>query len=533
MLKTAAQRAILYGCTLTNGGETWALNVYYKNISNLNSETFIIRNDNISCYSHSNGWIWLDYNITLNGSGYGDNFGEFANLPAEGTLVTSLGWNGGVVSEITAAQIEEYVTSVIDAYTYAETGNQYIVGYDVAVSNNISLVGGVLEVGIEITSTDKNWYPVTVNNNAVNGITAGAYAFDSYKRLGDTYFLEDGAEVTLTATASGGYELISVSGNVEGTAEGNTYKFVAGQGVVIDITWAELEINSITVYSDVSFYYNGALVAGESNNYYITEDLITATGGLSASGDIVTSDGYYFLGWAQYSNGTYTFVSDLTVDYELEGVSYYAIWGYGGSNTITGYTANGDLSKLGTASTSAEGVTFYGWYSAQSENFDSKYKITDGTISGTTVYARWNYTFDVNIAVNGRSDLYVNDSAVGTYEKDNRTYSIMVPEKANVEITYTIGERSFSFGRKSYHTIMNFKIADGNSTTDYSIKLFKAGEGGLNGVGNRYLTLIGVSGFEVDSTIMNKEISSSDICAQSAITIERIAGFASISYDVQ
>ena len=522
-----------YGCTLTNGGETWALNVYYKNISNLNSETFIIRNDNISCYSHSNGWIWLDYNITLNGSGYGDNFGEFANLPAEGTLVTSLGWNGGVVSEITAAQIEEYVTSVIDAYTYAETGNQYIVGYDVAVSNNISLVGGVLEVGIEITSTDKNWYPVTVNNNAVNGITAGAYAFDSYKRLGDTYFLEDGAEVTLTATASGGYELISVSGNVEGTAEGNTYKFVAGQGVVIDITWAELEINSITVYSDVAFTYNGALAAGENYNYYITEDMITATGGLSASGDIVTSDGYYFLGWAKYGNGTYTFVSDLTVDYELEGVSYYAIWGFGGSNTITGYTANGDLSKLGTASTSAEGVTFYGWYSAQSENFDESYKITDGTISDTTVYARWNYTFDVNIAVNGRSDLYVNGSAVATYEKDNRTYSIMVPEKANVETTYTIGERSFSFGRKSYHTIMNFKIADGNSTTDYSIKLFKAGEGGLNGVGNRYLTLIGVSGFEVDSTIMNKEISNNDICAQSAITIERLAGFASISYDVQ
>ena len=387
-----------YGCTLTNGGETWALNVYYKNISNLNSETFIIRNDNISCYSHSSGWIWLDYNITLNGSGYGDNFGEFANLPAEGTLVTSLGWNGGVVSEITAAQIEEYVTSVIDAHTYAETGNQYIVGYDVAVSNNISLVGGVLEVGIEITSTDKNWYPVTVNNNAVNGITAGAYAFDSYKRLGDTYFLEDGAEVTLTATASGGYELISVSGNVEGTAEGNTYKFVAGQGVVIDITWAELEINSITVYSDVSFYYNGAPVAGESNNYYITEDLITATGGLSSSGDVVTSEGYYFLGWAQYESGTYTFVSDLTVDYELEGVSYYAIWGYGGSNVITGYAANGDLSKLGTASTSAEGVTFYGWYSAQSENFDESYKITDGTISGTTVYARWSYKLDFTLS---------------------------------------------------------------------------------------------------------------------------------------
>lgn len=295
----------------------------------------------------------------------------------------------------------------------------------------------------------------------------------------------------------------------------------------------ELEINSITVYSDVSFYYNGAPVAGESNNYYITEDLITATGGLSASGDVVTSEGYYFLGWAKYGNGTYTFVSDLTVDYELEGVSYYAIWGYGGSNVITGYAANGDLSKLGTASTSAEGVTFYGWYSAQSENFDESYKITDGTISGTTVYARWNYMFDVNIAVNGRSDLYVNDSAVGTYEESTYTYSIMVPEQANVEITYTIGERSFSFGRKSYHTIMNFKIADGNSTTDYSIKLFKAGEGGFNSVGNRYLTLIGVSGFEVDSKLLNNAISSSDICAQSAITIERIAGFASISYDVQ
>ena len=524
-----------YGCTLTNGGETWALNVYYKNISNLNSETFIIRNDNISCYSHSSGWIWLDYNITLNGSGYGDNFGEFANLPAEGTLVTSLGWNGGVVSEITAAQIEEYVTSVIDAYTYAETGNQYIVGYDVAVSNNISLVGGVLEVGIEITSTDKNWYPVTVNNNAVNGITAGAYAFDSYKCLGDTYFLEDGAEVTLTATASGGYELISVSGNVEGTAEGNSYKFVAGQGVVIDITWAELEINSITVYSDVSFYYNGAPVAGESNNYYITEDLITATGGLSASGSVVTADNYYFLGWAQYSNGTYTFVSDLTVDYELEGVSYYAIWGYGGSNVITGYAANGDLSKLGTASTSAEGVTFYGWYSAQSENFDSKYKITDGTISGTTVYARWKYAFNVNISVTGRSDLYVNDSYIGTYEKSKYSYDdIMVPEKANVEITYSIGERTGTFGNHwSYHTIANFKVIDGNDSDNYSIKLFKAGEGAFASKGDRYLTLIGVSGFEVDSMIMNKEISSNDICNQSAITIERIAGFASISYDVQ
>ena len=524
-----------YGCTLTNGGETWALNVYYKNISNLNSETFIIRNDNITCYSHSSGWIWLDYNITLNGSGYGDNFGEFVNLPAEGTLVTSLGWNGGVVSEITAAQIEEYVTSVIDAHTYAETGNQYIVGYDVAVSNNISLVGGVLEVGIEITSTDKNWYPVTVNNNAVNGITAGAYAFDSYKCLGDTYFLEDGAEVTLTATASGGYELISVSGNVEGTAEGNSYKFVAGQGVVIDITWAELEINSITVYSDVSFYYNGAPVAGESNNYYITEDLITATGGLSASGSVVTADNYYFLGWAQYSNGTYTFVSDLTVDYELEGVSYYAIWGYGGSNTITGYTANGDLSKLGTASTSAEGVTFYGWYSAQSENFDESYKITDGTISGTTVYARWKYAFNVNISVTGRSDLYVNDSYIGTYEKSKYSYDdIMVPEKANVEITYSIGERTGTFGNHwSYHTIANFKVIDGNDSDNYSIKLFKAGEGAFASKGDRYLTLIGVSGFEVDSMIMNKEISSNDICNQSAITIERIAGFASISYDVQ
>ena len=256
---------------------------------------------------------------------------------------------------------------------------------------------------------------------------------------------------------------------------------------------------------------------------------------MSASGDIVTSDGYYFLGWAKYGNGTYTFVSDLTVDYELEGVSYYAIWGYGGSNVITGYAANGDLSKLGTASTSAEGVTFYGGYSAQSENFDSKYKITDGTISGTTVYARWKYAFNVNISVTGRSDLYVNDSYIGTYEKSKYSYDdIMVPEKANVEITYSIGERTGTFGNHwSYHTIANFKVIDGNDSDNYSIKLFKAGEGAFASKGDRYLTLIGVSGFEVDSMIMNKEISSNDICNQSAITIERIAGFASISYDVQ
>ncbi|HIR29936.1 MAG TPA: hypothetical protein IAC90_04720, partial [Candidatus Coproplasma stercorigallinarum] len=534
-----------YGCTLTNGGETWALNVYYKNISNLNSETFIIRNDNISCYSHSSGWIWLDYNITLNGSGYGDNFGEFLNLPAEGTLVTSLGWNGGVVSEITAAQIEEYVTSVIDAHTYAETGNQYIVGYDVAVSNNISLVGGVLEVGIEITSTDKNWYPVTVNNNAVNGITAGAYAFDSYKRLGDTYFLEDGAEVTLTATASGGYELISVSGNVEGTAEGNTYKFVAGQGVVIDITWAELEINSITVYSDVSFYYNGAPVAGESNNYYITEDLITATGGLSASGDIVTSDGYYFLGWAQYSNGTYTFVSDLTVDYELEGVSYYAIWGYGGSNTITGYTANGDLSKLGTASTSAEGVTFYGWYSAQSENFDESYKITDGTISGTTVYARWNYTFDVNIAVNGRSDLYidsVSDNVHNTYTYENSTqsYDIYVPEKSRVTVEYEIGERFLEgflwYGDvTTYHTIVKILIVDGDNQRDYTLKMYKAGENAAN-YGNRYLSPV-ASGYSGNWESLNNDLPINQIteseCANSKVWIDSVTTNIGLTYQAQ
>ena len=530
-----------YGCTTESGGSNWDLNIYYKNMTNTDSDPFVIRNDNVWAYTHNSGWIWLNYNIVLNGKAYDNEFGSITEeLPLPGRLLTNLTWDNKQVDAITAEQMASYITSIIDIYTYESTGYSYIEGYEVSVDNNIALYGGTLEVGIIIESGN-NWYPVTVNNNLVEGIAAGTYSFNSYKEINGVYFLENGANITLSTQANGGYELVAISSeNAEGYYSDNTYAFTAKEGVVIDIFWQKLKVNSITVYSDVPFIYNTVGASGADNLYVITEQVIVDNVLYSDAEHVKAADGYdnyYFLGWA-VDGDSYQFVSEAIVNYNVKDISYYAIWGYGGSNKITKYEPNSeDITKLGTVSTdSSGGVSFYGWYT-NPEGFNENHKITDGSISGTTVYARWSYTFNVAIGVIGKSDLYVNGTIEKTYENSTYVYTIAVPEQSSVKVEYSIEERVLKdvtgwLSKKRYYTVMNVSITDGANLITYEIKAYKSGDSYYSiGDGDRYLkpkSYIGA--WDANPT---DELNNEDTCKASGVKINNVAYNIGITYDIQ
>ncbi|HIU62054.1 MAG TPA: hypothetical protein IAB69_05365, partial [Candidatus Coproplasma excrementigallinarum] len=467
-----------YGCSEASGGNTSALTVYYNsavyngatessdfaaykkddwgksdenwrlfcvdNDSNLRTDVFYYFNA-VSCADGGSSWAVTDYNITLNGSAYNDQFGELtAKLPVAGTLFTSL-------TPVSAAEIIAAVTEAIDSFTAKTYG--YIGRYTVDVDENISLSGHVV-VNISITDGGEGaaMYPVTVESlvnqdgQSSSVPSASTYSFDeaSVKQFGGKIYAKQGEIYVRIAAANTQYEILSVTadGALLTPAEG-VYTFtMPARSATIVVNLEYVEQNTVQVYSAVSFSYGGGEYAAGVGTVVVGEE--TVLGAPEAVG-------YTFLGWAAEAEGdALTFVTEnVTVDYD--GV-YYAIWAKSSEAIDVSGVVTGGNSGLG-APAAVSGTTFYRWYAG--EGFATQFTAISTDV--TVVTARWQYKLEFSLEYNS-SNLVVNNSNVG----EQKLLSYDVVEGNYVDISYSTGTYSHGLFNiyKSPYTLVTVTVRD-------------------------------------------------------------------------
>lgn len=338
----------------------------------------------------------------------------------------------GEISSETYTQMAETVLANINNYTADHYG--YINGFKVAVEP-VTGTGAQTAV-VEITNDMANAWRESIGNSATVTVTNDsgtseevvldiAYADGATVVVAGKTFVTPNSAVTISLNSAyaSDYDLVSYDGN---TVDSVTYTFdeeFTVDFVQSSVTIKEHETTYVSVYSEVSveYIYNGANVAEQlsgSENIYLIPDY-AVNGTLPA---IATSeDNHYFLGWANKdATGNYQFVASATVDafYE-EGASelttpvYYAIWAESSRAINTDSYSVTDGATVPATPTATDGTTFYRWYA--DKDFT---QLLNGTMTSTTVYARWQFTLDFLIDGGGDTRFYFNGGSGFYTRKD-------------------------------------------------------------------------------------------------------------------
>lgn len=153
----------------------------------------------------------------------------------------------------------------------------------------------------------------------------------------------------------------------------------------------------ISIYSEVSFKYDGVTYENSSDGWYsvvLGEDVAELTYGVTAE-----LPGYYFIGWAVMNGEALEFTSDLTVS---ENAQFYAIWAQNNSQnlTVSFEKPEANTSSLSDIAVTSEQGSFSAWYA--DEDF-SKEAISE-LGANTVVYAR--LSFSLGFTISGENTKY-------------------------------------------------------------------------------------------------------------------------------
>lgn len=444
-----------YGCSESDGGTTTKLTVYFNSING--------SSESLSGTSENGGWIsgsttdrWTHFRHTGTSVSYSDYYftaygagtwtyidGYTIDISAEDNdalamdgeaILSGLGnpVAAGEISSETYTQMAETVLANINNYTADHYG--YINGFKVAVEP-VTGTGAQTAV-VKITNDMANAWRESIGNSATVTVTNDsgtseevvldiAYADGTTVVVAGKTFVTPNSAVTISLNSAyaSDYDLVSYDGN---TVDSVTYTFdeeFTVDFVQSSVTIKEHETTYVSVYSEVSveYIYNGANVAEQlagSENIYLIPDY-AVNGTLPA---IATSeDNHYFLGWANKdATGNYQFVASATVDafYE-EGASelttpvYYAIWAESSRAINTDSYSVTDGATVPATPTATDGTTFYRWYA--DKDFT---QLLNGTMTSTTVYARWQFTLDFLIDGGGDTRFYFNGGSGFYTRKD-------------------------------------------------------------------------------------------------------------------
>ncbi len=533
-----------YGCSREGAESTTRLQIYYNSFDGGEyNSVFCFQNDNvIGDYGRGGGvygngaWAYVMYNITLNGNTYNDAFGDFE---LNSGIITSLPVNN------TEEQIADYVTGIIDAFTYKTTAEHYIGLYKVYVDRAVELTGGMLTINIEITESGEKWLPVTVTHVGVDadGKGTGNHSFAAedevrtYTVGGVSYtYLKVGATYTLTVSSASS-TFIGFKTSL-GIGEDAALKFEMPDGTAeIKVEWEKNPEREVSVYSEVAFTYNDNAVSPSGTTYYIGESLIGDSGKLD--GVVKATDDYakyYFLGWAVKDGEILKFTTSPEAVYDSEAVSYYAIWAYS-SKEITGYTASNDSSVLSTTPT-ANGVTFYKWYkNSVDKSFGDE--ITNIDLDNTVVVARWSYKFTISMTFTGSSGSDINTSGDikstdGTSNVNSYSGYFEIPEQSRVDVTYSMEwDTSWSITQGTtyyYYTKVNVSIKDGSTEIGSgTVYAEKHRSSIFDSYGSRELSVVRYDGENWNNTLSSENITS-DLCDKYATSIASVIGDIGIKY---
>ena len=474
-----SQRYAFYGCTsLTNSDGSYDdtktnLKIYFKNATTYdegnNGNTW---NDGIGVTNrrkeHSwsspdytraiiyqiKEWAYLNISLTADIDGY-------ATEDLRNDIVAYLAENGyaynadiynatkcmlvnvsGVSADSLKAEIENAVNLLVDRHTADVSGaiNMYAATAEItAISGNFdSGFGGGVNIDITVNNSGEAWYKVSCGYT-LDGETSGVntmkveYEEGNCEEFEGALYVKAGSKIKFSSSNAEAYALesVGVNGETAENAENGVCEIIMREEVSNLVANYKTVGTPISIYSEVSFEYDGVIYENSDNGWYsvvLGKEVTELTYEVTAK-----ESGYYFIGWAVMNGETLEFTSDLTVSKDAQ---FYAIWTHSTRAISVDLQQSGNGNSLGTPAKTDESQdgTFSAWYA--DEDFATKYSGISKNC--TIVYARWqfNLTFSLSSVV---SNTKLNNVSGSPSKFTDMVYEIDVQEGNYVIVKYTPG----------------------------------------------------------------------------------------------
>ena len=447
-----------YGCSTDNNDNGSLLNIYYNgDYESDNVDTFCIKDNGWGNWyrigdsgwgqMHDGGtWAYLDISLDADIEGYAsddlrddivaylaDNGYSYNEAIYAGTncMLVNL---SGVSADGFKAEAESAAKLLIDTYTASVSGavNMYSVTVEVsAMSGSLdSGFSGGIYVNIDVTDSGEVWYKTSCSytldgeTSVVNPMNV-EYEEGCSVEFNGVLYVKAGSAITLSSTNSSAYGLVSVdvNGVSNSDAADGVCEIVMPESVANIVANYQTVGTPISIYSEVSFKYDGVIYENSDNGRYsvvLGKEVTELTYEVTAK-----ESGYYFIGWAVMNGETLEFTSDLTVSKDAQ---FYVIWAQNNSQnlTVSFEKPEANTSSLSDIAVTSEQGSFSAWYA--DEDF-SKEAISElGT--NTVVYARLSFTLGFTISgentkynvtmsyPNSSSETYWEEDATGLSTND-------------------------------------------------------------------------------------------------------------------
>ena len=474
-----SQRYAFYGCTsLTNSDGSYDdtktnLKIYFKNATTYdegnNGNTW---NDGIGVTNrrkeHSwsspdytraiiyqiKEWAYLNISLTADIDGY-------ATDDLRNDIVAYLAENGyaynadiynatkymlvnvsGVSADSLKAEIENAVNLLVDKHTADVSGaiNMYAATAEItAISGNFdSGFGGGVNINITVNNSGEAWYKVSCGYT-LDGETSDVntmkveYEDGKSEEYEGALYVKAGSKIKFSSSNAEAYALdsVNVNGGTVENAENGVCEIIMREEVSNLVANYQTVGTPISIYSEVSFKYDGVIYENSANGWYsvvLGKEVTELTCEVTAE----ESD-YYFIGWAVMNGKTLEFTSDLTVSKDAQ---FYAIWAHSTRAISVDLQQSGNGNSLGTPAKTDESQdgTFSAWYA--DEDFATKYSGISKDC--TIVYARWQFNLTFSLS-SGVSNTKLNNVSGSPSKFTDMMYEIDVQEGNYVIVKYTPG----------------------------------------------------------------------------------------------
>ncbi|MDE7181955.1 MAG: leucine-rich repeat domain-containing protein [Clostridia bacterium] len=426
-LEGTGKSAVFYGCSLTDGGTSTNIIIYYNVIEAEagNDWTYFRDKNNGHYIGRSSGG-------TLNGGGNW-SYTVFKLKSGEGVDLTdsNFGFNvdGIKISAMSADLMISSVYAKLNAKSAASgVINEYVVTVNKGYENN----GKLNEIVISVEVNDKPYYLVTVD-------VAGAIIQGTTETFNGSVYAKAETEVTLLPPEGKIFTEISASGLT--VTDG---KFTMPyESVSINVTCDVAPISKVTINSAVAYTYAGTGYA--ANEQAVIDDVeqnVTLLGTIEATG-------YLFLGWA-YNNGTSLEFTDNVVRYG----NYYAIWAEAreGITSVSPLTEGTNPNAATVTVDTTKANSFYKWYT------DSTFttEVNTVTLANTVLYGRLYYTLTVNGQVSGVSGFGTSkEITINNTVRDSYTTKMLEKDEVYLKDKQDDGKVYFVLTKETNNTVEN------------------------------------------------------------------------------
>lgn len=396
-------RYVFFGCSVTNGGNTTNLNVYYNNINGEGTWEIFRGSNRIGTSAGGKlsnvGWSYVVYNQ------------DGADLTQGLDCLTG-------ALQVTVKSSEQIKADVVAELNANSVSKGYINAYGVTVDSGVVLNGKINTVTVTLEDATPYWL-LTINSNREGAIVDG-----EVEVYGGNRYVMAGA--TVTVNPPDGYVFTKLTGieHSEGTF------VMPGNALTLEAECDSAEVNSYILNSAVETFTMGGVEY--HNGEELSVDIALSTN--------VHADGYYFLGWA-YNNGReYEFVSGGAAEYN----NYYAIWAVVRDeiSSVAPATNGSDPNAATVTHNASLAAGFEGWYT--STDFTSKVTTLTST---EPLHARMNYTLTYHLNGNGDTFFFVNKYGTELDNKNNaiakaKSYTGTVSVLEGTDVTCTLGDNN-------------------------------------------------------------------------------------------